>query len=56
MSVQIDTAFSQQFSANVQLLSQQTGSILRGGVSEEAVTGEGFLRPGWSCSRCEAHL
>jgi len=40
MSVQIDTAFSQQFSANVQLLSQQTGSILRGGVSEEAVTGE----------------
>ena len=40
MSVQITTAFSQQFSANVQLLSQQTGSILRGGVSEEAVTGE----------------
>jgi len=40
MSVQITTAFSQQFSANVQLLSQQQGSILRGGVSEEAVTGE----------------
>lgn len=40
MSVQITTAFSQQFSANVQLLSQQRGSILRGGVSEEAVTGE----------------
>lgn len=40
MSTQITTAFSQQFSANVQLLSQQTGSILRGGVSEEAVTGE----------------
>ena len=40
MSTQITTAFSQQFSANVQLLSQQMGSILRGGVSEEAVTGE----------------
>jgi len=40
MSTQITTAFSQQFSANVQLLSQQTGSILRGGVSEESVTGE----------------
>ena len=40
MSTQITTAFSQQFSANVQLLSQQRGSILRGGVSEEAVTGE----------------
>jgi len=40
MSTQITTAFSQQFSANVQLLSQQQGSILRGGVSEEAVTGE----------------
>ena len=40
MSTQITTAFSQQFSANVQLLSQQTGSILRGGVEEEAVTGE----------------
>lgn len=40
MSTQITTAFSQQFSTNVQLLSQQTGSILRGGVSEESVTGE----------------
>lgn len=40
MSTQITTAFSQQFSANVQLLSQQQGSILRGAVSEEAVTGE----------------
>lgn len=40
MSVQITTAFSQQFSSNVQLLSQQMGSILRGAVSEEAVTGE----------------
>lgn len=40
MSTQITTAFSQQFSTNVQLLSQQMGSILRGGVSEESVTGE----------------
>jgi hypothetical protein len=40
MSTQITTAFSQQFSANVQLLSQQRGSILRGGVDEESVTGE----------------
>ena len=40
MSAQITTAFSQQFSANVQLLSQQTGSILRGGVEEESVVGE----------------
>lgn len=40
MSVQISTAFVNQFSSNVALLSQQTGSILRGAVSEESVTGE----------------
>lgn len=40
MSTQITTAFVQQFSSNVQLLSQQMGSRLRGMVSEEAVTGE----------------
>lgn len=40
MSTQITTAFSQQFSTNVQLLSQQMGSILRAAVSEESVTGE----------------
>ena len=40
MSNQITTAFVQQFSSNVQLLSQQMGSLLRGAVSEEAVTGE----------------
>jgi hypothetical protein len=40
MSAQITTAFSQQFSTNVQLLSQQMGSILRGGVEEESVVGE----------------
>tara|TARA_Y100000114_G_scaffold69658_1_gene63770 strand:- start:1401 stop:2264 length:864 start_codon:yes stop_codon:yes gene_type:complete len=40
MSTQISTAFVQQFSSNVQLLSQQRGSLLRGAVSEESVTGE----------------
>ena len=40
MSVQITTAFSQQFSTNVALLSQQRGSALRGAVREESVTGE----------------
>lgn len=40
MSTQITTAFSQQFSSNVQLLSQQRGSLLRPFVSEESVTGE----------------
>ena len=40
MSTHITTAFSQQFSTNVQLLSQQMGSILRAAVSEESVTGE----------------
>jgi hypothetical protein len=40
MSTQITTAFVNQFSSNVQLLSQQKGSLLRGSVSEESVTGE----------------
>lgn len=40
MSTEITTAFVQQFSSNVQLLSQQMGSLLRGSVSEESVTGE----------------
>jgi len=40
MSTQVTTAFVQQFSSNVQLLSQQRGSLLRGSVSEESVTGE----------------
>ncbi len=35
MSTEITTAFVQQFSSNVQLLSQQMGSLLRGSVSEE---------------------
>ena len=40
MCVQVTTAFSQQFSSNVYLLSQQKGSKLRGAVREESVTGE----------------
>lgn len=40
LSTQITTAFSQQFSTNVMLLSQQKGSLLRRAVSEESVTGE----------------
>jgi len=40
MSSQITTAFVNQFSSNVQLLSQQKTSLLRGAVSEESVTGE----------------
>lgn len=40
MSTQITTAFSQQFSNNVMLLSQQKGSLLRRAVSEEGVVGE----------------
>ena len=40
MSTQITTAFSQQFSANIQMLSQQKGSLLRRCVSEESITGE----------------
>ncbi len=40
MSNQITTAFSQQFSTNIQMLSQQKGSLLRSAVSEESVTGE----------------
>ena len=40
MSTQITTAFSQQFSTNVQLLSQQLGSQLRNAIDEQSVTGE----------------
>jgi hypothetical protein len=40
MSTQITTAFVNQFSANVQMLSQQMGSLLRSAVDEESVTGE----------------
>ena len=40
MSTQVTTAFSQQFSSNVYLLTQQKGSKLRAGVREESITGE----------------
>jgi len=40
MSTQVTTAFVQQFGSNIDLLSQQKGSRLRGSVSEESVTGE----------------
>ena len=40
MSTQITTAFVNQFSSNVSMLSQQMGSLLRSAVDEESVTGE----------------
>ena len=40
MSTQITTAFVNQFSQNIQLLSQQMGSLLRNSVRQETVTGE----------------
>ncbi len=40
MSIQVTTAFVEQYSANVQHLVQQDGSKLRGFVREEAVTGK----------------
>jgi hypothetical protein len=40
MSTQITTAFVEQYSANVQLLSQQSGSLLRDKVRVESVTGK----------------
>jgi len=40
MSSQITTAFVNQFSANIQMLSQQMGSLLRNAVDVESVNGE----------------
>jgi len=40
MSTQITTAFVNQFSSNVQMLSQQMGSLLRDAVDSESVNGE----------------
>ena len=40
MSTQITTAFVNQFSANIMLLAQQRGSLLRKAVRVETVTGE----------------
>ena len=40
MSVEITRAFVEQYSANIMMLVQQRGSILRGTVEEESVTGK----------------
>ena len=40
MSNQITTAFVQQYSNNVQMLSQQKGSLLRNTVDAETVVGK----------------
>jgi len=40
LSTQITTAFVQQYSANVQMLSQQMGSLLRDTVDSESVNGD----------------
>lgn len=40
MSVEITTAFVEQYSANVRLLAQQSGSRLRGTVDVESITGK----------------
>lgn len=40
MSSQITTAFVNQFSANVTMLSQQMGSLLRNAVDVETINGE----------------
>jgi len=40
MSSQISTAFVNQYSSNIQMLSQQMGSLLRGAVDVESVNGE----------------
>jgi hypothetical protein len=40
MSTQITTAFVQQYSANIQMLSQQMGSLLRDKVRVESVVGK----------------
>ena len=40
MSVQITTAFVNQFSSNIQMLSQQMGSLLRNAVDVDTVNGE----------------
>ena len=39
MSSQITTAFVQQYSNNVQMLSQQKGSLLRNAVDAETIVG-----------------
>jgi len=52
MSSQITTAFVQQYSANIQMLSQQMGSLLRDKVRVESVVEKRILRSSWisNCS------
>jgi len=40
MSSQITTAFVEQYSANIQMLSQQMGSLLKDNVRNESVVGK----------------
>ena len=40
MSSQITTAFVEQYSANIQMLSQQMGSLLRDAVRNESIVGK----------------
>jgi len=40
MSVNVTTSFVEQYSANVQMLSQQMGSKLRGAVDVESIKGK----------------
>ena len=40
MSIEVTTAFVQQYSANVQMLSQQKGSLLRDAVRVESMQGK----------------
>ena len=48
MSIQITTAFVEQYGANIQMLSQQKGSRLRRAIAEESVTHV----PGIECYLC----
>ena len=52
MSNQITTAFVQQYSNNVQMLSQQKGSLLRGVVDVNCEWKTCLLRKNGSCFSC----
>ena len=51
MSTQVTTAFVQQFSANISMLSQQMGSLLRSSVDVESVNGEKAFLIRWDRQR-----
>ena len=57
MSSQITTAFVEQYSANVSMLSQQMGSKLRGAVDVETIRGKNafFDQIGGNCA-CKREL